>query len=152
MCLVEGCSKHFSTFQERRQHLVDAHSFPRAFNFAKISARHHGSQPRPGQDPPSVSFSGILPSGATPKPPQAVGLDLTSDDGAVPIRVESSESRSADGTPLIAELRQLQLTPKEQGSLQHGNFGQTRGRTHGRARGRVLLGRGRRGRGTLVLT
>ena len=93
-----------------------------------------------------------MPSGATPKPPQVVDLDVTSDDGAAPIAAESSENGRADGAPLIAELRQLQLTPKEQGSVQHGNAGQTRGGTHGRARGRVLLGRGRRGRGTLVLT
>lgn len=37
--LVEGCHRHFCTVEERKQHLIDHHRFPRNYDFDRIHLR-----------------------------------------------------------------------------------------------------------------
>jgi len=46
-CLVESCTSKFSTIEGRKQHLIDHHRFPKAYNFDRIHLRRRKGQVRP---------------------------------------------------------------------------------------------------------
>lgn len=46
-CLLETCERRFATAAERKQHLVDAHAFPKSFDFERMHMRSRRGQVRP---------------------------------------------------------------------------------------------------------
>lgn len=46
-CLVEGCQHKFRSAAERKQHLVDAHAFPRDYHFERMHITQKHQQQRP---------------------------------------------------------------------------------------------------------
>jgi hypothetical protein len=46
-CLVEACGRTFCTVEERRQHLVDLHRFPKQYSFDRLHLRRKKGQIRP---------------------------------------------------------------------------------------------------------
>lgn len=62
-CLLETCERRFATAAERKQHLTDAHAFPKSFDFERMHMRSHKGQVRPAE--PLQRF--------TPKPGRSYG-------------------------------------------------------------------------------
>jgi hypothetical protein len=121
LCLVESCSKKFSSAADRKRHLLDAHRFPKGLSLDTMHLRQRRPQPGGRRVPPPADGRGALPQarGRGSQSQQCVQHDIAPPAMPPPVRAVCL----ADADPL----------GERQGLVERGAVGDPTGPSSNRA-------------------